>query len=901
MQESVNSKSMLRVGTILRGMYKIDGYLSSGGFGNTYIATNTVFEETVAIKEFFMKGVTERDETTSVVSVSNADNVQIFEEQREKFKKEARRLRKLSNEHIVKVYDLFDENGTSYYVMDFIDGENLAERLKRTGKPISEKKLRELLPQILDALKTVHQIGFCHLDLKPSNIMLEKSGLIKLIDFGASKQLGANGTLNTNDSTSLAQTPGFAPREQMEQNFAKIGPWTDIYALGATLYNLLTKNLPPLPTNIDDDETEDKHNVLSFPSTTSEDIKQLVLRMMNTNRTKRPQSIDDISISIEKTKHRGSKSKCSNNPQFVMPFPEPPTKLDPKDGPIGDETVLEDSGETIIEYNPTKEDQLRSTTGEMVLASLPRPGIITSIKEGLHEKFCYDLGRSRRSEFWWFVLFCVIATPFVSILSQSIGIFQLLYIYLFAALLFAFTRRLHDSGHSGYWCLVFLVPFTPMLLLFFPNIPAWVFRIPLLVSIVIIMYLGCLDSEKGENEYGESPKYVFVEKKELEQDHEEESWLDRLSGFLSKKNNIVILIIPVAVAFLAYFLWGGDGKDGKNSKTGIQPSKENVAQPESVDLGLSVEWATFNVGATKPYEIGNYYWWASTNPLANEDDVQNVYDMDETGQAFIKYNEEGMLMASDDDAAKKEWGKKWRTPTPDELYELATNCTWEEVDNMGMKGYNVKGKNGNKIFLPYSFNPDNAYLMGLYMSNAMSSNNVAYFLALLFSDKNLKEIGIADEKDKITVMEIARTSFAVIRPVKDKDDVVEEGADPIDTPEEKIIDNKKKDSHEKIYDSVETMPSFPGGTSALISWLNQNINYPSIAANNGVQGRVQVQFVVETDGSISNVELVNKVEPSLDKEAVRVVNNMPHWIPGKLKSGARVRVKYTIPITFKLK
>ena len=116
MQQSVNSKSMLCVGTILRGMYRIDGYLSSGGFGNTYIATNTEFEETVAIKEFFMKGVTERDETTSVVSVSNADNVQQFEEQREKFKKEARRLRKLKSKHIVNVHDLFEENGTAYYV-----------------------------------------------------------------------------------------------------------------------------------------------------------------------------------------------------------------------------------------------------------------------------------------------------------------------------------------------------------------------------------------------------------------------------------------------------------------------------------------------------------------------------------------------------------------------------------------------------------------------------------------------------------------------------------------------------------------------------------------------------------------------------------------------------------------
>ena len=300
MQESINNQSMLKVGTILHGTYRIDSYLSSGGFGNTYVATNIEFDERVAIKEFFMKGVTQRDDNQTTVSVSNLENTNSFQEQKEKFKKEARRLRKLRNEHIVKVHDMFDENGTAYYVMDYVDGENLSEWLKRTGRPMTESEVRLILPQILDALKAVHNEGFCHLDIKPSNIMLEKGGKIKLIDFGASKQLGANGTLTTNAPTAFAQTPGYAPREQMEQNLDKIGPWTDIYALGATLYNLLTNNKPPLPTDIDDDMSEDKHNALPFPESVGE-MKYLVLQMMKTNRLQRPQSIDAI-ISEEKTR-----------------------------------------------------------------------------------------------------------------------------------------------------------------------------------------------------------------------------------------------------------------------------------------------------------------------------------------------------------------------------------------------------------------------------------------------------------------------------------------------------------------------------------------------------------------------------------------------------------------------
>lgn len=304
MQESINKQSMLKVGTILHDTYRIDSYLSSGGFGNTYVATNIAFEERVAIKEFFMKGVTERDGNHTTVSVSNSENTNSFLEQKEKFKKEARRLRRLKNEHIVKVHDLFDENGTTYYVMDYMDGENLSERLKRIGRPMTESEVNLLLPQILDALKAVHNEGFCHLDIKPSNIMLEKGNKVKLIDFGASKQLGAKGTLTSNESTAFAKTPGFAPREQIEQNLDKIGPWTDIYALGATLYCLLTTKYPPMPSDIDDDMSQDKHLALPMPETAG-GLKNLVLQMMKTNRLQRPQSIDAI-ISVIKSRNKGS-------------------------------------------------------------------------------------------------------------------------------------------------------------------------------------------------------------------------------------------------------------------------------------------------------------------------------------------------------------------------------------------------------------------------------------------------------------------------------------------------------------------------------------------------------------------------------------------------------------------
>lgn len=283
---------MLRVGTILHGTYRVDGYLASGGFGNTYVATNIQFGERYAIKEFFLKGVTERDENTTTISVSNQENAATFEAQRDKFKKEAVRLRKLSSPHIVCVHDLFEENGTAYYVMDFVDGENLRDYLKKIGHPLDEATVWQVFDQVLDALEVVHSHGLFHLDLKPANLMMDQQGGVRLIDFGASKQMKAGSGATT--STAVSYTNGYAPREQMEQALDKFGPWTDFYALGATLYFLLTDQKPPLPSDIDDDMTDDKHEALAMPDSISDRLRRMVLWLMATDRRKRPQSVAEI-------------------------------------------------------------------------------------------------------------------------------------------------------------------------------------------------------------------------------------------------------------------------------------------------------------------------------------------------------------------------------------------------------------------------------------------------------------------------------------------------------------------------------------------------------------------------------------------------------------------------------
>lgn len=292
--EQFDIQSLLPLGTLLQmGKYRVDRYLSSGGFGNTYVITNLQFEEQFAMKEFFMKGINERNEDNTTISVSNKTNRPQFEQQREKFKKEARRLRKLRNKHIVQVHDLFEENGTSYYVMDYVDGESLSNRMKRTGKQLSEKEVLAILPQVLEALEAVHEKGIWHLDLKPGNIMVEGNGNAVLIDFGASKQMSASEGYTTT-TTAMCYTQGYAPPEQMDQNMALIGAWTDLYALGATLYNLLTKNKPPMVS-----EMLGK-NAYSYPIPVSDKTKYLIRWMMTPNREGRPQSVKEVQDFLHK-------------------------------------------------------------------------------------------------------------------------------------------------------------------------------------------------------------------------------------------------------------------------------------------------------------------------------------------------------------------------------------------------------------------------------------------------------------------------------------------------------------------------------------------------------------------------------------------------------------------------
>lgn len=272
--------------TLQNGKYRIEKVLGQGGFGITYLATQTVLGNKVAIKELFMQGICDRQD--GLVTVSNNANSNLFDHQKRKFVKEAQRIAGLNNKHIVKVHDMFEENNTAYYVMDYIDGESLQDVITHCHEPLAESSVKDYLSQILSALSAMHQNRIWHLDIKPANIMLDKNGNIVLIDFGASKQIESDGTLTV--STSLALTQGFAAPEQLQGTIQNIGSWTDFYALGATLYVLLTRTMPPTFADI----ASEGSNTFHFSQNVSTQMRLLVVWMMKLNKHERPQSVDEV-------------------------------------------------------------------------------------------------------------------------------------------------------------------------------------------------------------------------------------------------------------------------------------------------------------------------------------------------------------------------------------------------------------------------------------------------------------------------------------------------------------------------------------------------------------------------------------------------------------------------------
>ncbi len=227
-------------GTLLHDRYIIGKVLGFGGFGVTYIGWDGRLEQKVAIKEYLPSEFSTRMPGQSTVTVFNGEKSEQFRDGLNKFVDEAKRLAKFQNEPgIVKVFDSFAENETAYIVMEFLDGETLTDKLKREGTIPEDDAVCMLWP-VMQSLQTVHSEGILHRDIAPDNIFITKSGDVKLIDFGASRFA----TTSHSRSLTVIIKPGYSPEEQYRSRGDQ-GPHTDVYALSATLYKMITGKTPP--------------------------------------------------------------------------------------------------------------------------------------------------------------------------------------------------------------------------------------------------------------------------------------------------------------------------------------------------------------------------------------------------------------------------------------------------------------------------------------------------------------------------------------------------------------------------------------------------------------------------------------------------------------------------------
>ena len=278
----------LRKETRLIGRYTIEGVLGQGGFGITYLGIDELHEKKVAIKEFFPQGIVTRnieyEDTVTVTFVGEKAN---YEKGKERFLKEARTMAKFSkDEGIVKALDFFEINNTAYIVMEYLEGITL-KRYLRENQRIAPEDLIELLVPLIESLDEIHSQGMIHRDISPDNIMVLPDGRIKLMDFGAARDYTEFGE----KSLSIVLKPGYAPPEQYQTHGIQ-GPWTDIYALCATMYKCITgENPPDAIERVMDDHLK---KISAFGISVSPQIEKAIIKGMSIAANDRYQNVGDF-------------------------------------------------------------------------------------------------------------------------------------------------------------------------------------------------------------------------------------------------------------------------------------------------------------------------------------------------------------------------------------------------------------------------------------------------------------------------------------------------------------------------------------------------------------------------------------------------------------------------------
>lgn len=277
----------LAPGTILNNKILIGNILGKGGYGITYIGYDMLLEYRVAIKEFFPDEMVDRAEDGKTVLVLDEVNGEEYQRETTAYLREARVLAEFSKfPGIVAIKDLFYENNTGYLIMEFLENGNLRKYVDSQGGWLGVKEALELMEPVISVLGRLHKSGLIHRDISPDNIMMDEDGSMKLIDFGGSKKVGLN-----NQQVFLGKW-GFAPLEQMLSKLSEQGPWTDIYGICATLYCIITSEVPQ--ASYERNEKDELIDIAQYNINIDKKVAAGIMKGLSMNAKDRQQSIDEL-------------------------------------------------------------------------------------------------------------------------------------------------------------------------------------------------------------------------------------------------------------------------------------------------------------------------------------------------------------------------------------------------------------------------------------------------------------------------------------------------------------------------------------------------------------------------------------------------------------------------------
>ncbi len=296
----------LAVGTVLKDRYLLGKTIGKGGFGITYLSYDIKLDKTVAVKEYFPRGMAVRASDNISVEVLASEQTDAFKEGKEKFSYEATMLSEIkSSPEIIGIFDVFDENGTAYFVMEFVNGVTLKEYTSLNGV-ITANQAVYILKNLLPSLNILHNHNIIHRDITPENIMLCLNGDVKLIDFGSARYFSED----TEDNYSVILKPGFAPLEQYQRN-GNQGAWTDIYSLALSLYYGMTLNIPYDPMTRLDDDAPFCRELEAIP----EKLREIIRKAASVRKEDRYTDAKKLIEDVEKCgiEEKGFKITCKEN------------------------------------------------------------------------------------------------------------------------------------------------------------------------------------------------------------------------------------------------------------------------------------------------------------------------------------------------------------------------------------------------------------------------------------------------------------------------------------------------------------------------------------------------------------------------------------------------------------